>query len=136
MSLGASAADDCLRLTRVDVETSPVLSQSQAQRLMSPFFGSCLDSKLIGELLGAVSDYLTGEGYVTTRPYLQEQDVSDGQVEIRILPGRIEKIIDADSGERNGRVATAFLFSDEILNLRDLESSLEMIERLGNKGKL
>ncbi len=83
-------------------------------------------------MLSAISNYFIDNGYVTSRPYLLEQDVSDGQVEIRILVGTVEAVIDAASGSRSGKIATAFLFSDEILNLRDLETSLEQIERVAS----
>ena len=83
-------------------------------------------------MLAAISNYFIDNGYVTSRPYLLEQDASDGQIEIRILVGTVEAVIDADSGSRSGKIATAFLFSDEILNLRDLETSLEQIERVAS----
>jgi len=124
------AAAKCQRLERVDVERTAVLSQTRAQALVSPFLDKCLDSKLTQEMLAAISNHLIASGYVTTRPYLLEQDVSDGQIEVRILPGRIEAVVDADSGQFSSRIKRAFLFTGEILNLRELETSLEMIERV------
>ena len=126
----AAAGDDCLRLLRVDVEDTPLLTPRQAQALAAPFLGRCLDAELTQALLAAISNRLIADGYVTSRPYLQAQDVSDGRVEVSLLPGRIEAIVDADSGRGSRRLSGAFLFTGDILNLRELESSLEMIERV------
>ena len=107
-----------------------MLSPRRAQALAAPFLGRCLDAESTQALLAAISNRLIADGYVTTRPYLQEQDVSDGRIEVSILPGRIEAVVDADSGRGSRRITGAFLFGGEILNLREIESSLEMIERV------
>lgn len=126
------AAANCQRLERVDVERTGVLSETRAQTLVSPFLDKCIDSQLLQEMLAAISNHLIASGYVTTRPYLLEQDVSDGQIEMRILPGRIEAVVDAGSGQTRRRITSAFLFTGEVLNLRELETSLEMIERVAS----
>ena len=125
------AANDlvCVVLDEVDIEASEILSESERSSLVAAFLGSCIDADLIRTILSEISNDFINRGYVTSRPYLLEQDISDGRIEIRVLVGRIEAIVDADSGESNGKIATAFIFHDEILNLRDLETSLEVIER-------
>jgi hemolysin activation/secretion protein len=128
----ASSSDDCPVLSKVDIEANPLITEARQRELVAPYLGSCIDSDLIRQLLAAISNDFIENGYVTSRPYLQEQDVSDGQVEIRVLIGTVEAVIDAASGGRSGKISTAFLFSDEILNLRDLETSLEQIERVAS----
>ena len=93
------------------------------------FVEQCINPELLREILTELSEWYLRQGYVTTRPYLEEQDISDGQVEVQVLVGRIEAIVDADTGQTNRRISTAFAFHDDILNLRELESSLEMMER-------
>ncbi len=131
-SLQASEVANCVALIGVDIETSEILPASESQALIEPFLGACIDVDLTHDLLSVISDHLIENGYVTSRPYLLEQDISDGQIEIRILAGSIEKIVDADSGGSNGKIATAFLFNDAILNLRELETALEQIERVSS----
>ncbi len=123
-------AVECTRLVRVDVETSEILAADRARLLLSDFSGRCIDGTLTRELLAVLSDDLIERGYITSRPYLLAQDISDGQVEIRILVGRIEKVVDGASGRGNRRLASAFLFSGEVLNLRRLEAALEVMQRL------
>jgi len=126
----AASEAECVPLAGVDIETSEILDDAGQASLIRPFLGKCIDGNLIREILSAISNDFIGRGFVTSRPYLLEQDISDGQIEIRILVGRVEAIIDAESGTSNGRITTAFIFNSEILNLRELETSLEAIERV------
>ena len=126
----ASADDTCVALIRIDIEANEILTPAARQELIRPFLGACIDAELPRQILSRISDYFIDNGYVTTRPYLLEQDISDGQIEIRILVGTIEAVVDADSGHGNTKITTAFLFNGEILNLRELETSLETIERV------
>jgi hemolysin activation/secretion protein len=129
-SVSTAGDTTCVPLVAVDIEASKILSETDQSELINPFLDACIDGDLIRSILSAISSYILDEGYVTSRPYLLEQDISDGQIEIRILVGTIEAIIDADSGTSSGKIATAFAFHDEVLNLRELETSLEAIERV------
>jgi hemolysin activation/secretion protein len=128
-SAQAVEPSSCIRLEQVDVDPSAIFDESDQTLLLGPLLGRCIDSELIAGILSAISSHFIANGYVTSRPYLLEQDISDGQIEIRILAGKIEAIVDAETGASNGKISTAFIFNDEILNLRELETSLEVIER-------
>ena len=99
------------------------------QTLAAPFYGRCITPGLVRDLLTAFSDFFIDRGYVTTRPYLLEQDIGDGEIEIEVLPGVVEAVRYADSGDSDWRIASAFAFNDSVLNLRELEASLEVLER-------
>ncbi len=125
------AADDadCTPLQALHIEANPVINAAAVQALSAPFLGSCISPQLLRELLAVFSSHFIDRGYVTTRPYLLEQDISDGEIDVKLLVGAVEAIVDAQSGESNWRIASAFAFNSEILNLRELETSLEIIER-------
>ena len=129
-SVQAAGDAACVPLLRVDIEANEIFGETDRADLIDPLLGACIDGDLIRNLLTAISNSLIDQGYVTSRPYLLEQDISDGQIDVRILVGTIEAIVDAESGSSNGKIATAFMFNDEILNLRELETSLEAIERI------
>jgi len=129
-SVQAAGDAACVPLLRVDIEANQILDETDQAGLIDPLLGACIDGDLVRNLLAAISNSLIEQGYVTSRPYLLEQDISDGRIDIRILVGTIEAIVDAESGLSNGRIATAFMFNDEVLNLRQLETSLEAIERI------
>lgn len=129
LQFSGAGADSCIPLTRVDIDESRPLAASAAADRVRDLIDACIDGDLLRDLLGRISAYYIDLGYVTTRPYLLEQDISDGQVEVRVIVGHVEAVVDADSGERTSRIATAFAGQDEILNLRALENALEVIER-------
>lgn len=128
---GLDAADeaDCTPLQALRFEANPMISADAVQALSAPFLERCISPQLLRELLAVYSSHFIDRGYVTTRPYLLEQDISDGVVDVRLLLGSVEAVIDAHSGDSNWRIASAFAFNDDILNLRELETSLEIIER-------
>ena len=120
--------DACTILERVVVNETRILSAAERARFGAEFRGRCIDAGLLREMLTTLSERYLELGYVTTRPYLGEQDVGDGVVEFDVVPGSIEKIVDTRTGEASQRLASAFLFVDEILNLRELETALETLQ--------
>ncbi len=125
----SAQAGECISLKKIDIDEQELMSPATRQQLFQPFIDACIDAQLIRRLLTQISDFYIAEGYVTTRPYLLEQDLQDGQIEVRVLKGRIEAIVDADSGQSNSRIGSAFAFHDDWLNLRQLESALETLQR-------
>ena len=119
----------CIEFERVEVQANSLLDSSAASVLVSSLEGRCIDAQLIRDILSRFSAYFVEQGYVTTRPYLLEQDISDGEIDIAVLVGFIEAIVDADSGSSNASISGAFAFNNRVLNLRELETSLEAIER-------
>lgn len=119
----------CTKLTRVDV-TDKELSEVQTTLLFKPYLGKCIDKELLSAIVDSVSDMYMNRGNITTRAYLEEQDISDGQIDINVLKGTLEDVVDAKTGQSNSRIKMAFAFQkDDVLNLRDIESALEMMNR-------
>lgn len=126
----ATETSGCIVLREVRIDDGEIIPQAARPELVAPFLDRCIDADLTRGLLSAISNWLIDSGFVTTRPYLVEQDIADGQIDIRILPGRIEAIVDAGTGKSDRNLAAAFLFAGEILNLRELETALEALERV------
>ena len=120
----------CIALKQIDINDDLILSAADRQALQSPFLDQCIDANLIQRLLSAISNRYIDLGYVTTRPYLQHQDINDGQISVQVIAGKIEAVINADTGAADGKIVTAFAFRSSILNLRSLETALETIQRV------
>ena len=83
----------------------------------------------ITELLAHISDWYISRGYITSRAFLTEQDLSGGQLNIVVLEGRLEAI--RLEGETPRMLKMAFPGRvGGILNLRDIEQGMEQINRL------
>ncbi len=120
----------CLRLRQIELDDDELLAGRQREELLAPYLGRCLDPVLVKELLDRVTGWYMDHGYVTTRPYLREQQVGDGRFEISVMKGVIERVVDAETKAPTARTRTAFAFQEgRVLNLRDLETALEAMNR-------
>lgn len=99
---------------------------------LATFIGRCLSADDINTLLGDLNRWYQERGWTTTRVYATEQDLRDGALELRVIPGRIEGYRAPDSNrDPQSRFAAAFPGQPgDYLNLRDLEQGLENLNRL------
>jgi len=124
------AARPCIELKRIRLSDDGLIAKKQRQKLFAKYLGQCIDPNLLKALLTDVSNQFMGQGYITTRPYLKQQSVVDGDVEISVLKGKVEQVVDAKTGKPNSRTRNAFAFQQgRVLNLRRLETSLEVMNR-------
>ncbi len=127
---GNISAADCVVLNRITLDEHEILKQGDQQKLFKPYLGKCIDGKLLKTIIAGVSDFYIKRGYITTRPYLKKQSISDGQIDIHVLKGIVEDIVDAATHTSSARIKTAFAFQkDRPLNLKDIETALEMTNR-------
>ncbi len=124
-------AEDCIKLKQINVDESEILDSKTKDKLFENYYGQCLESDSFKSILSILSNYYINNGYITTKPYLKEQSILDGQVDISVSKGIVENIIDANTSKTNDKIKTAFaLQKGNLLNLRDLETSLEMMNRV------
>jgi hemolysin activation/secretion protein len=93
--------------------------------------GKCVGANGINVLLKRAQDALIGRGFVTSRALAQPQDISQGQLALSIIAGRIREIrYEQPSNPRNPALKPLPLRSGNILNLRDVEQALENLKRV------
>ncbi|TVO71263.1 ShlB/FhaC/HecB family hemolysin secretion/activation protein [Sedimenticola selenatireducens] len=93
--------------------------------------GACLGVAGINLLMGQMQNRLVDAGYVTTRVLAAPQDLSQGELELRVVSGRVGRIQLTDSGDRQLDLASLLPAEpNELLDLRDLEQGLENLQRL------
>ncbi|MBD8163320.1 ShlB/FhaC/HecB family hemolysin secretion/activation protein [Erwinia persicina] len=119
----------CFRITTVHLTGSTLISPRQQQQLMAPWQGKCLDMASISQLTHRVSDWYISRGYITSRAFIPEQDLSGGELTLAVLEGKLQQI------RLNGAVARELKMAfpgreGKILNLRDIEQGMEQINRL------
>jgi hemolysin activation/secretion protein len=93
--------------------------------------GRCLGSTAINLVMKRVQNAIIARGFITTRVLAPPQDLRGGVLRLTIVPGRIRAVrFSADSDARaNAGNALAFKPGD-LLNLRDIEQTLENFKRL------
>lgn len=118
----------CFTINRVVLDGSSLINQRQQQMLFAPWQGRCLDMDRIQQLTNTVSDWYISRGYITSRAFLVEQDLSQGELHLAVLEGRLQKIKMDGAPGREIRMAFPGL-EGSILNLRDIEQGMEQINR-------
>ena len=124
----------CVKLKTIDLEEEKSIKKRWWHQFENTYIGRCLNSTLIKEILSSLSEQYIKHGYITTRPYLKQQDASDGHLDIHVATGYIESIVDSKTKISNSRIESAFLWQQgDALNLRDLEDALEIMKRVSSK---
>lgn len=134
---------------RIEVYGNSVLSDSEVEAITAPFVGHALGTNRINLLLRRFTEAFVAKGYITTRAYLGEQNLSTGLLVITVVPGKIEAIqLNGRSIRPRGPVAGGFFdtvgggwLSDfgtamqfpapgDTLYLPDLEQGVDQVNRL------
>src|SRR5690606_20926706 len=104
------------------------------ERLVGPFESQCLGQSRLNELLKVITQFYLDRGYVTSRAYLPQQDLSDGELEVLVVEGRLEGLEGSETGPRTLEIRMAFPGEvGERLNLRELEQMVDQLNRLPSR---
>lgn len=124
-----AVAGPCFPVSRIILDGATRLNARQASRLTAPWVNQCLDMPRLTALTRTVSDWYISRGYITSRAFLTEQDLSGGELHIAVLEGRLQRI--QMEGESPRTLAMVFPgLEGKILNLRDIEQGMEQINRV------
>lgn len=81
-------------------------------------------------LLKKINEAVVNRGYITTRVYIKEQDLTSGILKLELAAGTIGEITFADK-KTWGTWKNAFAVGPgDILNIRDIEQGLEQMKRV------
>jgi hemolysin activation/secretion protein len=122
----------CVNVTKVTVSGVRVLASSDLLPALSPFEGRCLTQADVGQLLQAINALYVDRGYITSRAYLPEQDVSDGLLRIVVIEGTVEDILLNDNQRKADRRRVVMAFpsrNNQVLRLADIEQGVDQLNR-------
>lgn len=131
-----SKTDDkiCHDVKQIIIEGAALLSDGDRAELAAPFIGQCVKSSDIERLLSNITQTYMDKGFISTRAYIQPQDLSKGILRILVVEGTVEKII-IDDGDENSSINLFTAFpgvEGDSLNLRDIEQGLDQINRISS----
>ncbi len=130
---GASADNGgpCRDIHEVVIGSAPNLPAADRAHLTKVYSGHCLKVHDIEQLMSDITNSYIDRGYVTTRVYLPEQDLSGGRLSVMVVEGVVEKISLTGKGADRISLGSAMPgVQGAPLNLRDLEQGLDQINRL------
>ncbi|WP_425438028.1 ShlB/FhaC/HecB family hemolysin secretion/activation protein [Mixta gaviniae] len=119
----------CVTVTHITIDQATLLSERDKQRLSAPYSGRCLGIAQINQITRDISQWYISRGYITSRAFITEQSLADGQLHIIVLEGKLQAIHLQGASARQLRMAFPGLIG-RVLNLRDIEQGMEQINRL------
>lgn len=125
----APATGPCFKLTTITLHGANHLPDADKQRLLKPFQQQCSGIAQIQTLVQQVSNWYLSRGFITSRAFVNEQDLSQGELSVMVLEGRLEDILLEHQHAAMLKMAFPAL-KGNILNLRDIEQGMEQINRL------
>jgi hemolysin activation/secretion protein len=124
---GANAAKFQFALDEVLAQNTPSTDSSEARSIL----GRCLGVQGIHAIMNRVQNAIIAKGYVTTRVLAVPQDLKAGLLQLTIIPGHVNAIrFTPDSSKRISIWNAAPINAGDILNLRDIEQTLENLKRV------
>ncbi|WP_240201756.1 ShlB/FhaC/HecB family hemolysin secretion/activation protein [Pseudomonas sp. PDNC002] len=131
----ATTAPDtrCFTIRSIALEGADHLDAATREKLISPYRGKCLGVSQINELLKAITDHYLSRGFVTSRAYLPQQDLSGGELKIIVVEGRFEGFDQTELVSPRELSMTYAGSPGELLNLRDLEQLVDQVNRLPSR---
>ncbi|WP_239068368.1 ShlB/FhaC/HecB family hemolysin secretion/activation protein [Aquipseudomonas alcaligenes] len=131
-----SADESCFVINSIQLKGATLIPAVSQRELLKPFEKRCLGSGQLNELLKAITQYYIDAGYVTSRAYLPQQDLSDGELDVLVIEGRLEGL-DSSAIASERELAMAFPGqTGEPLNLRELEQLVDQLGRLPSRPAL
>lgn len=102
-----------------------------ANPVEDPALGRCLGAAGINLSMKRIQNAIVARGYVTTRVLAEPQDLNDGTLRLTLVPGRIRNIRFAEDSSSRARLWNAMPATPgDLLNLRDIEQTLENFKRV------
>jgi len=122
------AQEKCFRIDKISVHGVSGDMFKEIRAITGSYKGQCIGMGQIRDLLRGITNHYVSSGYITSRAFLPEQDLSGGVLQINVQEGYIEDI------EINSKSeffpANLPLTKHKILSLRDIEQSSDHYGRL------
>ncbi|HEY9189238.1 MAG TPA: ShlB/FhaC/HecB family hemolysin secretion/activation protein [Sulfurovum sp.] len=126
LSKETNATDACIRIERIDTKGITLIDRGVLEALKEPYLHRCDTMHDINTLVKKINNLYIEKAYITSRAYIKPQDLSKGDLVITAMEGKVEAVT-------GNNISTALVFpfiENDFLNLRDLETGLEQLNRL------
>jgi hemolysin activation/secretion protein len=117
-------------IEHIVVKGDVLLKQTDIDAITGQFAGMQLGVNRINLLLHKLTQAFVERGYVTTRVYVGEQNLSSGTLELTVIPGKVEKLLMNGQPLSRGVALAMPVTEGAVLKLQDLEQGMDQINRL------
>ncbi len=127
----ALAAGRCFDVHTLIIDGVTRWPDTRLDPIRQAYLGRCLNLQDINQLLKDITSLYYDEGFITSRAFVQPQNLSQGELNILVVEGRLESLESVEGSLSKRQLYGAFPVRDrQLLNLRDLEQGLEQLNRL------
>jgi len=122
----------CFEIKTINISGVKEISKKQLKKLTDPFIGKCVEGKTLTDLVTAIQTYYNDQGYVAARVSIPQQNIQSGNLELKVLEGKIGQVTVGDNSFTDKmQEFTAFGgLEGETLNLEDINQGIYQINRL------
>ena len=122
----------CILLNQLKLKHAYSLNINFKKNLKVLFADKCLNAKTIADIIKTISNHYYDIGMVTTQIKIPKQNIKNGNFELQIIEGRVEKIILGKNRLiEQMQIFTAFgNNTGQVLNLQDINQGVFQINRL------
>ncbi|QEM83918.2 ShlB/FhaC/HecB family hemolysin secretion/activation protein [Halomonas binhaiensis] len=125
---------ECVQVDDIDLNGVTRFNAQRQQAWVAPYEGRCLTVEDFNALLGDITNAYVDQGFVTTRAYLAQQDLTQRQLKVVVFEGRIEALESTNSTPTSREISMASpVAAGDVLNLRDLEQLVDQLGRLPSR---
>jgi hemolysin activation/secretion protein len=129
-SIGQAPPAPRFDVQRYVVEGNSLLRQAEIDAVLAPFSGKGRDFGDIQRALEALQDAYTGRGYSAVRVSVPEQDIRAGQVRLRVVEARLNRVRVQGNrffDDRNVRAGLPSLKEDRSPNTRAIGENAQIV---------
>lgn len=127
----------CKQIDQIVLTGADHLSVMEREEIVRPYQGRCLGIGDIESLLGDITRVYIQHGFIASRAYVAQQDLSQKRLEVTVIEGTVKELqLERKKGEDNAPLPRLYLDNlfpgvvGKPLNLREIEQGLDQINRL------
>ncbi len=131
--------DVCFEIASIHVKGVTSLKLAVIRKIVAPFEKSCIGPKTVEKITQLITNQYVIAGYITTRTYIPEQDISDGSLDLEVIEGFIEDInyFEKRGGTKKAGPESILRTSlptgiGELLELKKIEQGIDQINRVAS----
>lgn len=121
-----------IRIRKIELSGTDLIPEKEKRKILGEFEGTELSAQDLENVLRRLTNWYVKKGFVASRVFLPQQDLSGGVLKVEAIEGKVERI-EVEGGARVG-IGTAFPgIRGKTLQLRDVEQGLDQINRLSSR---
>lgn len=131
---GAVAQPVCLPIDHIQVDNAILIDAATIHSLVAPFEKRCIGLVEFDEVLEVVTLAYVDRGFILSRAYLPEQDLTTRRLTVKVVEGLLSdiRINDADHSAWIGAVFPGLI--GKPANIREVEQGLDQIQSMPRWG--